>query len=66
MHIVVTVQTNPITGPCVQAFGPWDWSACDRERKRLSANFAWEHPYESATGRFRASVVEVHDEVVAP
>lgn len=66
MHVVVTVRTNAIDPPHVEAFGPWDWSQCDRERKRLLANFAHEHPYESATGRFRATVVEVRDEVVAP
>lgn len=66
MHIVVTVRTDPIHGVTAEAFGPWELDKCERERRRLLADFAHRQPYDSARHRFHAEVVAVRDEVVAP
>lgn len=66
MHIVVTVREDPFRGLTVDAFGPWDQAKCDRERRRLLADFAHREPWASAMHQFCAQVVSVRDEVVAP
>jgi uncharacterized protein YcaQ len=66
MQVVVTVQIDPIKGPIVAAFGPWDALTCERERRRMLADFAYREPWASAHGGLRAFVVPVRDEKVAP
>lgn len=66
MHIVVTVHTDPIRGVSVEAFGPWERDMCERERRRLLADFAHREPWDSSRHRFHVAVVPVRDEVVAP
>lgn len=66
MHIVVTVRDDPFRGLTIDALGPWDQDKCERERKRLLADFAYREPWESARHKFHAQVVPVRDEVVVP
>lgn len=63
MWVVVTVHKDHIRGTSVEVLGPWGHEACQRERRRRLADYAYRHPY----GRdFSAHVAPVRDEVLAP
>lgn len=66
MHIVVTVRDDFARGMTIDAFGPWDVETCERERRRLLADFAHREPHASLQHRMYAQVVPVRNEVVAP
>lgn len=64
MFVVVTVHTDAIHGVSVEAFGPWERDKCDRERRRLLADFAYRERWDSR--RFRVEVVQLRNFVIAP
>ena len=57
MWIVVTARPTT-SGVSLDAYGPWTWEVCDRERRRLLAEHALQDD------RFDAQVLNVRPETV--